>query len=56
MKDARVKDADCIRYKNFLLLPQHLRRLMEVVRLREEFDRNRRRSPAFTTQETSPLE
>lgn len=34
--DKKIRDADCVRYENFLLLPRYLERLLEVKRFREE--------------------
>ena len=53
MDEEHVDDADCIRYKNFLLLPEHLERLQEVIRIREELDPNRG-TPAFVTGKRKP--
>jgi len=44
--DEQVHDSDCTYYQNFLLLPEHLERLKEVIRLREKLDPNRS-IPAF---------
>jgi len=38
MEDEHVNDADCVPYNNFLMRPEELERLHEVIRLREELD------------------
>jgi len=50
MKDHKVKLSDCVPYENFLLLPKHLERLKEIIRMREALDPNRR-LPAFKTKQ-----
>ena len=44
--DEQVLDSECLCYQNFQLLPEHIERLKEVIRLREELDPNRS-LPAF---------
>ena len=44
--DEQVPDSDCICHEKFVLLPEHLERLKEVIRLQEELDPNRS-LPAF---------
>ena len=51
--DEQVPDSDCLCYQNFQLLPEHLERLKEVIRLQEELDPNRG-IPAFKPG-TNPL-
>ena len=38
MDEEHVNDADCVPYKNFLMRPEELGRLHEVIRLREALD------------------
>ena len=52
MNEEHVNDSDCVVYENFLLLPEHLERLQEVIRLQKELDPNRG-LPAFETSQNS---
>lgn len=51
MKDNKIKLSDCVPYENFLLLPRHLKRLKEIIHMREALDPNRR-LPAIQTKQS----
>ncbi|MDR1965054.1 MAG: hypothetical protein LBQ50_14880 [Planctomycetaceae bacterium] len=52
MKNDEVKESDCVRYQNFLLLPEDLERLHEVIRIRKKLD-PAMTIPAFPEQNSS---